>query len=702
MSSSKSSSLSAIGSVLWLLSPFSLWGIPLSDVDAELNQEKKVVDLQAIVVTTQRERFPLQVELDAGAVIQPMPAQDGADYLKHIPGFSIIRKGGIDGDPVLRGVGGSRLSISVDGETLLGGCGQRMDPPTAYVFPTGFDRVIVTKGPQTVMYGPGNSAGVVRFERDLPSRDDPRGASGNVYANLASFGRFDVGGAHRWQGSGWFTRFIATHSRAEDYETGDGESVHSSYERWSSGLSVGWMPTDADTLELTVNTSDGEAAYADRAMDGIKFARENAALRYRKRFQSDLIEDLDAQVYYNDVDHVMDNFSLRNFTASAMMPNPAVSNPDRLTYGGKVAVKLVPSEGLHLDLGIDAQVNEHSIRKTMNQNLMAFEHMERMDDAKFEQLGVFAEARSEVTEDWILVWGGRVDFWSAEDLRDTLAVTMMGSFANPTAGAERSDTLPSGFLRLEHPISQQWGQVYAGVGYVQRFPDYWELFSKESATELSAFEMNPESTVQLDVGWLREREHLAFSVSAFLADHSDFILVQSGYLKPAMMGKNRSALIARNIDASTIGVEVSLLGKLANGLYSSASLAYVKGENDTDNLPLAQIPPLEARIELGFKNDIYSTGLLVRIVDKQDRVAINQGNIVGQDIGTSDGFTVCSLHGSYRVRHDLVLSAGVDNLFDEAYAEHLSRAGGAIAGFTQTTRVMEPGSVYWIRADFRF
>ena len=36
-----------------------------------------------------------------------------------------------------------------------------MDPPTAYIFPSAFDRITVLKGPQSVQYGPDTSAGVV-------------------------------------------------------------------------------------------------------------------------------------------------------------------------------------------------------------------------------------------------------------------------------------------------------------------------------------------------------------------------------------------------------------------------------------------------------------------------------------------------------------------------------------------------------------
>jgi iron complex outermembrane receptor protein len=48
-----------------------------------------------------------------------------------------------------------------------------MDPPTSYIAPESYDKVTVIKGPQTVLYGPGASAGTVLFEREAPRFDKP-------------------------------------------------------------------------------------------------------------------------------------------------------------------------------------------------------------------------------------------------------------------------------------------------------------------------------------------------------------------------------------------------------------------------------------------------------------------------------------------------------------------------------------------------
>ncbi len=48
------------------------------------------------------------------------------------------------------------------------------------------------------------------------------------------------------------------------------------------------------------------------------------------------------------------------------------------------------------------------------------------------------------------------------------------------------------------------------------------------------------------------------------------------------------------------------------------------------------------------------------------------------------------------------LSAGVDNLFDKDYTEHLNKAGDAGFGFSANETVPEPGRTFWTKVDFSF
>jgi iron complex outermembrane receptor protein len=395
----------------------------------------------------------------------------------------------------------------------------------------------------------------------------------------------------------------------------------------------------------------------------------------------------------------MDNYRLREFVPSMTMPNPSASNPDRETVSGRLTATLALGERVEAEVGVDAQDNQHRIRSTMNEVAMPYEVMRRIDDAKYEQRGVFGEATFERAPGSTWVGGVRFDRWTVDDERATVRAGMMPA-PNSTAGATDEDWLSSGFVRYEHGVGRAADEaaddtvLFAGLGYAERVADYWERFGndKQSETTNSAFFTDPEGTTQLDVGVLRTWPDRQFSASLFVNDIADYILIDT-----RVPGKPMNTAVTRNVDARTWGGELELSRTFA-GFRIDASLAYTEGENRSDDRPLAQMPPLEARLSLGYAANRWAVGSLLRWAAAQDRVDVGRGNIVGQDVGETDAFAVFSLNGSYRVG-PVRLSAGVDNLFDATYAEHLSRSGAMVAGYLQTERVNEPGQTWWLQAD---
>lgn len=665
-------------------------------------------EMEQMVVTAVKTEQPLNITTDPKKPRQPLPANDGADYLKTIPGFSVIRKGGTDGDPVLRGMAGSRLSMVLDGESILGGCAMRMDPPTAYIFPETLDQIRVIKGPQTVKYGPGNSAGVVLFEHD---QQRPQETAWDLHASLlaASAGRADGLIDAAFATPEFTLRGSATSASAGDYQDGDGVTVHSLYERWNGQLGLAWTPDDDTRIELSTARSDGEAAYADRGMDGAKFARENVNAKLVRNNLSPLVKSVELQGYYNYVDHVMDNYTLRE--PAGMMAAAMAMNPDRETSGGKLMLTLAPREDLELTTGIDIQQNSHSIRSSMNQSVVDYRDLERIADAEFSQTGVFTELSWEVAPGNRWISGARADDWRLRDLRDNVALSMMSSVANPTAGQKREESLYSGFTRFEKALETDAtisATVYAGLGYNERFPDYWEAIAKETADSLSALEIAAEKTSQLDIGYIYRTENIEASLSAFANIIDDYLMIESGFSKMIAgggmgdMNSTRTTTIVRNIDARSWGVEMDLGYRLSDHWRAELTLSSVRGANESDGTTLAQLPPLETRLGLYYQQAQWSGGILWRALAAQDRVDIGRGNIAGQDFGPTDAANVLSLNGGWSPSAELQVTAGIDNLLDETYAEHISRAGAAIPGFDQLARVNEPGRTLWMKAVYSF
>jgi iron complex outermembrane receptor protein len=142
---------------------------------------------------------------------------------------------------------------------------------------------------------------------------------------------------------------------------------------------------------------------------------------------------------------------------------------------------------------------------------------------------------------------------------------------------------------------------------------------------------------------------------------------------------------------------------LTNVIKLNSSINYVKGKNETDNLPLAQVAPLEGRFAVAYDDKVYSYGALLRLVAPKNDFALNQGNISGKDLGKSGGFGIFSLNAGYKPSKKTFIAAGVDNLFDKTYAEFISRSAssastGGIAGYVPSFRVNEPGRTAWLKA----
>ena len=84
---------------------------------------------------------------------------------------------------------------------------------------------------------------------------------------------------------------------------------------------------------------------------------------------------------------------------------------------------------------------------------------------------------------------------------------------------------------------------------------------------------------------------------------------------------------------------------------------------------------MEARVSLNYQKEAWTAGLYVRSVAEQDKVAIDQGNISGQDLGETEGFNILSFSVGWKSPEKMQQTFVVENLFDRAYAEHISRKG---------------------------
>lgn len=688
---------------LFLLLPLTLalqtaWA---ADDIANQNTETDTELSPVVVVASKHDHATVQM-IDPKTALQPLPAQDGADLLKAIPGMSVIRKGGSSGDPLLRGLGGSRLLISADDQFVLGGCPARMDPPTSYLFPASYDRVIVTKGPQSVSQGPGMIAGSVRFVRDEHRLQD---ATAKLDAGMtaASFGRIDgyvdatLGNQYGW------LRANASHNESDDYKDGNGDTVHSAFKRDNQMLQAALTPTDNTLIAAQYERSRGKAKYADRSMDGSQFDRDAWSVKVRQQNLTDWLTEVQLEYGRSKIDHVMDNFSLREAPEmnmggmghggmsmgggmGGMMPMKpkrmyAVMNPARDIQNGKLSAKLELGN-TSSNIGLDWQQDDISSRPMVMGNneaaARAFDQAPFEWNQTYKRHGVYAETKWQINDDNSLSAGLRHDW--------TRVAFNPEKFAYTADKMNQSEGLNAGFVRFERRMGDT--TAYVGYGLAQRSPDYWERMKNHGEA------LSKETNHQIDTGVLYQNDTLSAALNVFASRINDFILVvDDGSLSAA----------ARQINAQRYGFEAQADWRFAPQWTVGSSLAYTRGKNLSDGVALAQTPPLEWRTSLNWENERLSVGALWRVVASQERYTTGQGNIVGMDTGRTGGFGTLSLNAGWKIHKNATLQVGVDNVFNKTYAEAVNKSAYSMETQSiQNRRVNEPGRTIWARAQIRF
>ncbi|MDE0884984.1 MAG: TonB-dependent receptor [Myxococcota bacterium] len=622
---------------------------------------------------------------------QNRPEGDGAAVLRDIPGFALIRQGGIGSDPVFRGLGGSRLNVLIDGVPYAGACNHAMDPPTAYVNPGEFSELLILRGPQSVR-NPGSITGSVDFKRSPVELEEP-GAQVFATGAVGNYGLKEFSGDVAVGNSQGYLRLSGGRDRSNDYLDGSGVPVFSRYNRWNGRAAVGWTPSSDTLLEASAEFSDGQMANATIHMDAVSLDRQAVDLRLEKHNLDSWLEGVELRFDYITVDHEMDDFTLRgletpspNFTGPL---NNLIMGQQWDDYAGRATLFFEPVEGFKVETGVDVRSTEYLARADSGRRFYAAGTLIEDDPIDlasvpqnpilhFINAGIYAEARYAFAEGDQVIAGVRYDHLETETgtmhaAGETSSTILSGS------NQERGQNLWAAFLRYEKRFRDYPILAAISIGHAQRPHDYWEVYSYD------AFTLNAERNTEIDAALYFGGESWTANISAFVSQIDDFIITYNG-------------IEALNVTARRAGAEALVSYQILPGLSANAELSYVYADNVTFGSPLAQTPPLEGAVSLFYQREFFSLGFETRMVAAQDRIHLDYGNRLGVDTGKTPGFVTLSADANISPWPFFEIGIGVDNLLDRTYHEHLSRRASPVPGFpTSLAKINEPGRQFWIR-----
>ncbi|MGY8973703.1 MAG: TonB-dependent hemoglobin/transferrin/lactoferrin family receptor [Sphingomonadales bacterium] len=217
-------------------------------------------------------------------------------------------------------------------------------------------------------------------------------------------------------------------------------------------------------------------------------------------------------------------------------------------------------------------------------------------------------------------------------------------------------------------------------------------------TSLPNPDLGPETSESWEAGIKFSTEAVSLQIAAFTADYDDFISQQvvGGSFTPMDPAQYQFV----NYDAVEIeGVEAKARFRMENGFYSRFAIAYAGGDILSPGAaprPLDTIDPLNLVVGIGYREpqgrfggELIATHHARKPLDETD------GGY------RPDAFTILDATAFFAVTDALKLRAGIFNIFDEKYA-YWQDVRGLSATSTTTDAYTRPGRNASVSLSFQF
>jgi iron complex outermembrane receptor protein len=645
--------------------------------EAESRDDSDAQSIEEIVVSGR------QLSLrDASIVVEQEFVVDVADALGRLPGANRNQNGRLSGIAQYRGMFGDRVAVSVDGLGLIGGGPNSMDPPLSYVSPMITGQLTLKRGIPGVATAPESIGGhvdaaIARGDFSHGERFEFGGMAGARYADngdtTSLAGRLTAANrAHRFS-------LVGQADRADDLRTPAGRIVPSQLSRDRLDASYAYRD-DRNEFQVFAGTLETEDTgtpalamdirYIDSELYGMNFIRElTPAL------------SLHGKVGYNDVDHVMDNFSLRPPPESPMQYRQNRALGDGVVF----ALHSDYTMGEYsLMAGIDGRAESHDSTITNPNNAMFF--IENFNDVQRDVVSVFA-AIGQGTADsgwefglrWIDVStdAGEVSFGGLMDMMGMNA----GQLAAAFNAAERKLSFGNldAVFKYSHRLTPDLA-FNVDIGSKTRAPSYQELYLwlplqatgglADGRNYIGNLGLSAERSNEIALGLDWSGDRFSISPQAYFRDVRDYIQGVPATVMPAnmlatMMSGN-GALQFDNVDAEIYGLDLGWRYSITGRLGIEGTASYTRGRRTDVDDNLYRLPPLNGSVALNFVESAWSMHAELIAYDRQDRVSSYNGE------QPTSGYSIVNAAFSWNASPAVRIDVEASNLLDRGYQDHLA------------------------------
>jgi outer membrane receptor for ferrienterochelin and colicin len=593
-----------------------------------------------------------------GETVRSRAAPSLAEAMLGMEGFSVSRTGAWGSRPVLRGLGGERLAIMVDGSRVNRACTFGMDQGLATIDPWMVERVEVLTGPGSTLYGSGNLGGVINVVTRRGTSDRPVAGEVRTGASSAVPGG-SVGGSLWLRGDRWDAGFALDASSFGNYSTPSGPVAGSGMSQATGDVKLSFAPSLSQRVQIQAQRYEGRDIGWPSMGGGEGMipeeSRSNVALDYGWQRGRGVVDAVTTTVFRQRLDHVMEmTMTMPMDGMGGTMTSRTDATSFSITSGARAQARLMPGASTHLDVGGEVTQWAAEATRWTEQTRMGnttTTELRTWPNVEIRDFGAFAQGETGVGRGITLSAGARADrITRSADLHET-SVEWVGT-GNVGARAE----LGRGFT----------ARSTAGLGY--RIPDPTELFGL--AIRPDGFLYRGNSDLRTETGRNIEAA-IDFASDRFRASGTLFRNDLRDLIAPVATTDTgvggRAVRVYENIDrARLVGITGSGGLSVTEAVEVGGTLTYTRGTDLRQDEALPALPPLEASASVTVAPGVGVDWLAIegRAAARQTRVATSRGET------ETPGYGVLNVRMGFRLA-GANLVAGVENVLDHEYRSHL-------------------------------
>lgn len=600
---------------------------------------------------------------------QPADLQTSTDQiLDGINGVSMIRRGNFALEPTIRGLNAGQINVTIDGMAMFGACTDRMDPISSYIEPNNLQSITVSYGANDMAYGSSIGGG---FDFKIKQ---PRLNAIKKWSGMAGVGYETNGNAVQTLAAmNYSTEKLGINlngifRNSQNYRAAKGEEIKfSQYSKWNGGLSAKYKLKDQHFLQFNYIQDEGyNIGYPALTMD-VEFAKAKiGSLSYMYHSNTGALQHAEIKVYYNFIDHAMDDTKRPKEDVPMHMDMPGTSRTMGFYSEAKWAI-----ENHEIKTKINGYQNQLHAEMTMYPEEASEMYMLTIPDAQRQLIGLDISDRYSINPDVSLLMGGRVDFASSSIFTSEGEKILSGMFEGEL---NRNTLLYNLYLNPVYKIQKNLS-VYANVARAMRQGSLQEMYGFYLFNRLDGYDYIGNPDIKNETSWnaalgvIYQKKGVKMELQAYSYFMNNYI---TGVQKPGYsvmtIGANGVKQYGNLPSATLSGIEASGEIKISPTVSFVSTNSFNYGK-DNEGGALTMIAPFKTVNQLSYKGEKISLGITGLISAAQNHV-----NTAKYGETTTPAFGIINLKAGkdFKLKATtLSLNASVDNLLDTYYMEHL-------------------------------